>query len=370
MPATDTLSRRSVRPEKVESMESTNDGMDIEAFQRQVADRFHGLSAADPGDLLSLSWMSKVLDVFLSCLDDFRTIMLVNKGALSKAPMDRNVLDLFDRSLKALDVCNAIRDGIEQIRQWQKHIEIVLCALGNEKSLGEGQFRRAKKALVDLAIGMLDEKDSNASIANRNRSFGRQKDQKSLSNFRSLSWSVSRSWSAARQLMVLGNNLSAPKSNEIAATNGLALTVYTMSSVLLFAMWALVAAIPCQDRGLQAHFNIPRQFIWAVPIVSLHERIMEESKKKERRNSCGLLKEIHQIEICARYMNEITDMVQFPLTEEKEKEVRGRVLELSEVFEVLKNGLDPLERQVREVFHRIVRGRSEYLDSTKGSHPE
>ncbi|XP_047321848.1 protein ROH1-like [Impatiens glandulifera] len=380
MPATDyqgpsvTLSSSTInRDHKIHSMDSTNDSIDIEAFQRQVADRFHTLSAVDPNDLLSLSWMGKLLDVFLSSLDEFRMIMHNNKGVVNKAPIDRNILDLFERSLKALDVCNAIRDGIEQIRQWQKHMEIVLCALDNQKSLGEGQFRRAKKALIDLAIGMLDEKEPNVSMANRNRSFGRnfvQKDQKSLSNFRSLSWSVSRSWSAARQLVVLGNNLSAPKSNEIAATNGLALAVYTMSSVLLFVMWALVAAIPCQDRGLQTHFNIPRQFIWSVPIVSLHERIMEESKKKERRNSCGLLKEIHRIEICARYMNELTDSVQFPLTEEKEQEVRGRVMEFSEVFEGIKNGLDPLERQVREVFHRIVRGRTEYLDSSKGSHPE
>ena len=75
--------------------------------------------------------------------------------------------------MKALDVCNAIRDGIEQIRQWQKLLEIVLYALGHQRSIGEGQFRRAKKALIDLHIGMLDDQDSNASIAHRNRSFGR-----------------------------------------------------------------------------------------------------------------------------------------------------------------------------------------------------
>ncbi|XP_047322119.1 protein ROH1-like [Impatiens glandulifera] len=386
MPATDyqassaTLSNLgrsilNIRGDQVHSMEPDNNNnngttIDIDTFQRHVADRFHTLLAVDPDDLLTISWISKLLDVFLSCQDEFTIIMLNNRRVVNRSPTDRIVFDFFERTVKALDVCNAIRDGIEQIRHWQKHMEIVLCALDSQRSLGEGQFRRAKKALVDLTIGMLDEKDSTAAIANRNRSFERnqgQKDGKSFSHFRSLSWSVSRSWSAARQLIALGNNISAPRTSEIAATNGVALAIYIMNSVLLFVMWALVAAIPCQDRGLQTNFNIPRQFIWAVPILSLHEKILEESKKKERRNSCGLLREIHRIEVSTRCMNELTDLVQFPLTEEKEREVRERVLDFAEGFEAFKNGLDPLEGKIRELFLRIVRSRTECLDSSRGN---
>ncbi|CAK9154137.1 unnamed protein product [Ilex paraguariensis] len=361
----------SIRRDQVHSMDSSNHGatsqeLELEAFQRQVAERFRDLSSVDSNELLSVSWIRKLLDVYLCCQEEFRVIMFNNRGNFNRAPSDRYILEFFERSVKALDVCNAIRDGIEQIRQWQKQLEIVLCALDNQRSLGEGQFRRAKKALIDLAIGMLDEKDSNTTLAQRNRSFGRSnvnKDHKSLGHFRSLSWSVSRSWSAAKQLQAIGINLVAPKANEIMATNGLVVAVFTMSYVLFFVMWALVAAIPCQDRGLQTHFYVTRQFIWAVPILSLHERILEESKKRDRRNACGLLKEIREIEKCACQMNELTDSVQFPLTEDKEVEVKQRVKELGLVYEAVKDGLDPLECQVREVFHRIVRSRTEGLDS-------
>lgn len=339
--------------------------LELEAFQRQVADRFLHLSSSS-SELLSLSWVRKLLDVFLCCQEQFRVILFNKKANLGRPPMDRLIADYFERSVKSLDVCNAIRDGIENIRQWQKLLEIVPCALDNQRSLGEGQFRRAKKALIDLAIGMLDERDSSVSVAHRNRSFSRNnanRDHRSLGHFRSLSWSVSRSWSAARQLQAIATNLVAPRPNEIVASGGLAVAVFTMSSVLLFVMWALVAAIPCQDRGLQVHFSIPRNFIWAAPILSLHDRIMEESRRRDRRNACGLLKEIHQIERCTRLMNELGDSVHFPLTEEKEVEVRERVQELGQVCRAIKAGLDPLERQVREVFHRIVRSRTEGLDS-------
>ncbi|MQL41524.1 DUF793 domain-containing protein, partial [Escherichia coli] len=43
--------------------------------------------------------------------------------------------------------------------------------------------------------------------------------------------------------------------------------------------------------------------------------------------------------------------------------VRQRVQEIAQVCDALKDGLDPLERQVREVFHRIVRSRTEGLET-------
>ncbi|XVE95698.1 hypothetical protein REPUB_Repub02eG0121600 [Reevesia pubescens] len=382
----------SLRRDQVHAMESPSDGsashvMDLDSFQRQVADRFHDLASVPSDELLSLPWVRKLLDVFLCCQEEFRVILFNNEAQVLKSPMDRLIADFYDRTVKALDVCNAIRDGIEQIRQWKKLLEIVLCALGDshnvsnnnnrnsnsnnyQRALGEGQFRRAKKALIDLAIAMLDEKDTGQTLAHRNRSFGRNNNShskdphhRSLGHFRSLSWSVSRSWSAARQLQAIGNNLAVPRGNEVVSTNGLAMLVYTMGCVLLFVMWALVAAIPCQDRGLQVHFYVPRQFSWAAPILSLHERILEESKKRDRKNACGLLREIYQMEKCSRLLGELADSVQFPLSEEKEGEVRQRVKELGQVCDAMKEGLEPLERQVREVFHRIVRSRTEGLDS-------
>ncbi|XP_004496468.1 protein BYPASS1-LIKE [Cicer arietinum] len=370
----------SFRREQVHSMEGSTLEVELDCFQQHVTDRFLDISSVVQDDLLSLKWVGKLLDCFLICQEEFKAILHTHKGQVLKPPLDRMVSEYFERSVKALDVCNAIRDGIEQIRLWQKLLEIVLCALGNQRSIiSEGQFRRAKKALIDLSISMLDDnKDSsNANIAHRNRSFGRNnagrdRDQnhhhnnyhhRSLGHFRSLSWSVSRTWSAARQLQAIGNNICPPRANDLVATNGLAMPIYIMNSILLFVMWALVAAIPCQDRGLHAHFTIPRSFTWAIPLLSLHERITEESKKRDRKNTCGLLREIQQIEKCARVMSELVDSVQFPITEEKEGEVRERVHEVSQVCDALKDGLDPLERQVREVFHRIVRSRTEGLDS-------
>ncbi|CAA3025679.1 UPF0496 4 [Olea europaea subsp. europaea] len=98
---------------------------------------------------------------------------------------------------------------------------------------------------------------------------------KSFGHIRSLSWSVSPSWSAAKKLQALGNNMVALRGNEVMATNG----------------------------------------------------------------------------------------PNFPLTEENESEAGQRVKDLGKVSEAIKDGLDPLDRLVREVFNRIVCSRTEDLDS-------
>jgi len=359
-----------VRQEQVHSVEASHESdscnLELGSFQKRVTDRFQDLSVASDEEFLSISWIQKVLNAFILCLEDFRAILLNNKEHVTKPPLDRMVSEFFDRSVKALDICNASRDGIEKIRTWQKLLEIVFCALGSSKrALTEGQFRRARKALMDLALTMLDEKESGSIFSQRNRSFGRHnssKDHHSTGHSRSHSWSVSRSWSASKQLQSIANNLVPPRPTEIAATSRLAIPVYTMNCVLLIVLWTLVAAIPCQDRGLSIHFSVPRQLSWSTPVSVLHERITEESKKRERRNSNGLLKEIHQIETSSRHMTDLIDSAQFPLADDQKTQIDCDVNELMRVCEAFRNGLDPLERQVREVFRKIMACRTEGLD--------
>ncbi|CAN8304788.1 unnamed protein product [Cochlearia groenlandica] len=145
----------------------SNMEIELDSFQRQVAERFADLNISGGGDdeteLLSLKWISNLLDSFLCCKEEFRAIVFNNRSQIAKSPAttateDRLISDYFERSIKALDVCNAIRDGIEQIRRWQKLADIEISALENnrrDRKIGEGNLRRAKKALVDLAVSIV-----------------------------------------------------------------------------------------------------------------------------------------------------------------------------------------------------------------------
>ncbi|URE09294.1 hypothetical protein MUK42_23408 [Musa troglodytarum] len=319
---------------------ATAEQQELCAFQRCVADHFLDLSAVDADGLLSLSWVRKLLHAFLVCHEEFRALLVDRWALFACPPRDHLVVDFSDRAVKALDICNAARDGVDQLRRLRAQLEIVVAALGpaaastSRRRIGQGQLRRARKALGEVAV-VLDDRDAGSILSHSNRSFGCSSGGRRSSHFRSTSSTVSRSWSAARQLQAIGSNMAALRGHEVDAS---------------------------ADRGLQAHFSVPRTFPWSAPIVSLHVRIMEELKKKDRRNSAGLLKEIQQMERCTHQLSELLDTIQLPMSSSEERVLRQRVEELSEVCDALKDGLDPLERQVREVFLRIVRSHTESLD--------
>lgn len=357
--------------DRIHSLESNRSPLvqntEFESFQNKVFKRFHDLSIAKADEFLSLTWISKVLDALIDCQEEFRVLLCKYKVDMSKPPLDKMISDYFERSIKALDICNATRDGIDVIRLWHKHLDMVLSAFGSQQRIiGEGTFRRARKALTELALVMLDDKGSGSVVSHRNRSFGwhnKGKDQhyRLPGHSRSLSWSVSHSWSATKQLQSIANTVVPPRAHEITETNGLAIPVFTMSFVLMFVLWTLVAAIPCQDRSLQIHFSIPRQFSWSTPFYLIHVRIMDESKKKDRRSSIGLLQEIYQLESCVRRITDIVDSAHFPMTEEQREESKLAVEELTVVCKACRTGMDPLERQLREVFLKIMSSRTEGL---------
>ncbi|XP_019173527.1 PREDICTED: uncharacterized protein LOC109169103 [Ipomoea nil] len=340
---------------------SSSQGSELRSFQRLVSSRFSDLSVANGEEFLSVSWVRKLLDAFGDCQDEFRAVLSSSKEFVSKQPQDKILSDYFDMNIKALDICNATRDGVQKIRSWQRHLEIVVSALDPPQQ----RMRRARKALMDLSLDMLDEKDTGGSVFSiRNRSFGHHNRTKdSPRHSRSLSWSVSPSWSASKQLQLIANGLALPN----AATNGLATLVFTMSHVLLFVLWAVVAAIPCQDRGLQTNITIPTLFPWSRSLQTLHSRITEESKKRGR-SSNGLLRETHLVEKGVHRLTELIDSPQLPLSEEHKEDMRESVETLSRVSKTYQTELGPLEHQLREVFRKIRSCRAEGLEFLANAH--
>lgn len=153
-----------------------------------------------------------------------------------------------------------------------------------------------------------------------------------------------------------------------------------MSSVLVFSMWALVAAVPCQDRSSAATnppVAPPKQVQWAAPMCALQERIADEWRKKDKKGSSsgsaaatGLLAEMQAVERAARELSSLLEEVAeeeeeeqlvMGATDERARDVVERAEALAAACRALEEGLAPLERQVRAVFHRVVASRGEVV---------
>jgi Protein BYPASS1-related len=246
---------------------------------------------------------------------------------------------------------------------------------------------RARRALKKLLAGAFNRTGSSGSggsgggFGSSGSSISRDA---SFLHSKSLSFSVSKNWSSRQQVQAMTAHLVAPRQGSVTdATTGLATAVYTMTSLLVFVMWVLVSAVPCYDQvGPNGTNNAtpppppppPKHLQWVVPMVTLQEKITEEWKRKDKRASAGLLAEMQAVEKNARWLMEWVEEEAGEggplIEEERAAEVAARAVELEEACDILEEGLEPFERQVRLVFHRVVSNRAEvfrYLDDSMRS---
>ncbi|KAL1222617.1 Protein ROH1A [Cardamine amara subsp. amara] len=376
------LSRISIRRNQIVSMDVNHEQEleELDYFQKHVAERFSDLlsspsppsSSSDavfvsqPSDpILSIPWLQNLLDVFMSCEAEFKAVLSTTQ--ISKSPVLERVLpEMLDRILKALDICNAVVYGIDSVRQSRRLAEIAVTAL-KQRPLCDGSVRRAKRALTRLLVGLnADGRDrsgcsSNRRTTSRSWSFG-QRSNVTVGGGGS-SGHVSKNCSAAKQIQAMVSNLVVPRGAE---ASGPAMPVYIMSSVMVLVMWVLVAAVPCQTSSvLVAPLSLPKHQSWASATVSIQERIGEEMKRKEKRcgggGGGGLMEEMQRMERIGLSLMEFAEKFRFPAEEEEEEEVAEKVDELEEICRRMEVGLEDLQGQVRQVFHRLVRSRIEIV---------
>ncbi|CAN6227102.1 unnamed protein product [Urochloa humidicola] len=355
----------------------------LDALQAHVADRLQALSAhaassSPASPALSLPFLSKLLDAVLSSDAAFRAVLSVGPvaAALSRPPADRLAADLLDRAVKTLDVLNAASLTLASLRAAHR------AALTAATCLLAPALHRAHLARARRAIARLFPDDARAGAG---CSGGGSAPSPSSRTMRALSFSVSKNWSAGRHMNAMAAHLAPPPQAPAAAAGagcGLGLALYTMSSVLVFAMWALVAAVPCQDRASAAATAAPvappKQAQWAAPMSALQERIAEEWRRREKKGSssgpaaptAGLLAEMQAVERAACDLNSLLEEIAEEeeeeeahglVGEERAREVTERAEELAACCRALEDGLAPLERQVRAVFHRVVACRAEVV---------
>lgn len=388
-PATDHqgsfLSRISIRRNQIVSMDLNHEQEleELEFFQKHVAERFSELitspspppssssyavaAVSQPSDpILSIPWLENLLDVFMSCEAEFKAVLSTTQ--ISKSPsLERVLPELLDRILKALDLCNAVVNGIDSVRQSRRLAEIAVTAL-KQRPLCDGSVRRAKRALTSLLIGLnaderRDRNSGGSGCSNQRRTTSRSWSFGPRSNVTGggSSGHVSKNWSAAKQIQAMVANLVLPRGAE---ASGPAMPVYIMSSVIVLVMWVLVAAVPCQTSSvLVAPLPLPKHQSWASAAVNIQERIGEELKRKEKRcgGGGGLMEEMQRMERIGLSLMEFAERFRFPADEEEEEEVAEKVDEMEEICRGMEVGLEDLQRQVRQVFHRLVRSRIEIV---------
>ncbi|KQJ92842.1 hypothetical protein BRADI_3g01050v3 [Brachypodium distachyon] len=375
----------------VASFDPAQDGAELavlDALQAHVADRLAALSSFCPaGAVLSLGFLSKLLDAVVTSDAAFREALLaVGAAAVSRHPADRLAADLLDRAVRALDVLNAVSLALASLRGSHRAALaaadcLLLLPAGNGGKPHRAHFARARRAISRLFPAAAAAPPSTPCSSRAARALSFSVSSKNWSSSSSSTGGAGRHVAAA---LPMPQGLTAAPG----AGCGLGLALYTMSSVLAFAMWALTAAVPCPASASAAPLAPPKQAQWAAPMALLQDRIVEESRKKDNNNnnnnskkgssssssssSSGLLAEMQAVERAARELNSLLEEIAeeeeddgddepAAVGEDRAADVVERAEALAGACRALEDGLAPLERQVRAVFHRVVASRGEVV---------
>lgn len=373
------------RNNQVVSMENAQEQelelRELDFFQAHVAERLSSLAADGEskdhreerrGPLVTLSFLQKLLDAFICVEEEFKALLLQllfrDPALLSRPPVNGLVEGFLDAAVKSLDICNAVTQVLESLGFCQKQAEIAASSLTPSGAIGEAQLHRARRALSKLLdfLAPSHRFPRGAATTERASSFGRSSridgssSGGSSGNTRQcLSLNVFRNWSAVKQIQSMWGNLTLPRAGE---TTALVTAVYTMNAVNVFVMWMLVAAFSGQAP---VNFpQLPKQLPWAAPMAALQERVAEDGKRDRRGSPApGILAELQAMVRCGRVLAELDGQCE-------EQLLAGVADELAATCQAMEDNLGPLQRRVREVFHRVVLSRAEILDclSHGGTH--
>lgn len=327
---------------------------------------------------ITLSSLTQAMAVVLLTEEDLRT--LIPPPAQAQITL---ITEFLERSIKLIDVCNAIIEQISEVQQWNTLLEVVIQSLGDSKgSFNAGHIRRAKKAMGELHClwGAAEGQEEMAGHVHPHlhpslrvtphRCAGESQISNQLETLtlnRPKRW-LSRNgntgslFEPARQLRAVASGLVAPKWSGGDVDESFGAAVHALNIISVFFLSTTMAALPNSGKSSTITINHPGSFLWVSYFLSMQEKVQDEVRKGKRTKN-GNLWELGQIFSIIKRLTEVTEPAhEFPLPEDVREEIRNLVKQLRQYVEELDRDLQCLHDQMAELHNRLRSSRVGLLD--------
>lgn len=315
----------------------------LQEFEIKMVEKFDALKeAGEELGFLSIDWLLQALSVVLSTHANVEALIPNLTFPLSNRD-DKWVDEYLDDSAKLLDVCNVLREGISELEQYQMLVQVAIRNLQVKESGKDANYYRARNALQDC-MAAIKKKDTEY----------RQGHAKSKLE------------SCSSMLRTMGERLVNPKAMEAVKGNGFLNAIYGAKVTTIFLCGLVVIALACKPKRPLVNLHVSSQCLWASSLLSLQQRVKEETDKRKNKGSIALLRELDNVDSLVRRLYEgvdkkLNEKSMFFNAEEAEK-LSVLVEELASGSENLGRGLAPLEECVNELFRSLIASRIALLD--------
>ncbi|KAM0870751.1 hypothetical protein ACQ4PT_039823 [Festuca glaucescens] len=249
----------------------------LTSYEDALASTLRKLKPENAVEVLTLSWMMLAVD----CLSELHSsiVTLITDLELPVSDWDEKWVDIYlNSSVKLLDVCIALSSELARLDQGQLLVRYVLHLLDTGADLPSlEQLKRAEVSLKEWMdkVGTAGPRLDSCSTA----------------------------------LQELAGSLCLMKVKNSAKGKVLMRALYGIEAVTVFICSVFVAALSGSPKPL-VELRVPRKFGWSQAFTDLHVTISRELGRKLSRESVAAVKELEEVEACARKLHELTRTAQ------------------------------------------------------------
>lgn len=315
----------------------------LQEFETKLVEKFDALKeAGEELGFLSIDWLLQALSVVLSTHSSVEALIPNLTFPLSNRD-DKWVDEYLDDSAKLLDVCNVLKEGISELEQYQMLVQVAIRNLQVKECGKDANFYRARNALHDC-LAAIKMKDTEYKQGHAR----------------------SKLESCSSMLRTMGEKLVNPKVMEAVKGNGFLNAIYGAKVTTIFLCGLVVIALACKPKRPLVNLHVSNQCLWASSLLSLQQRVKEETDKRKNKGSIALLRELDNVDVLVRRLYEVVDKKVnerslFTNTQDSEQ-LSFLVEELACTSQNLGRGLAPLEECVNELFRLLIASRIALLD--------
>eukprot|EP00249_Psilotum_nudum_P025858 c30856_g1_i1 orf=96-1181(+) len=310
----------------------------LSAFETELASRLEQLKLTDEAGYVSAAWLCQAIDVALSMHS--YTEAFVPDLQLSVTQGNGKWLDEYlDGSVKLLDVCNVLRDSVDDVQKYRTFLDSALHSLENG-SMGKAQLLRANRALLK-SIGALKRRNEDLAQQNQRRI--------KLETCSSMLRRIGEKFDLAD--ICKGNFFG---------------VVYAAQITTVFVCGVLAAALCVKSRGSLSTLSIAGQAPWVFSLSSLQQRVKEQLDKKKPKGTHNLLNELEREESSVYNLQDLIEKTllkqSFPLRDEQAKDITQAVDNIRKSSGDVGAILTTLEQRMSELFRMLISSRLILLD--------
>ncbi|KAM3402620.1 hypothetical protein ACQJBY_006464 [Aegilops geniculata] len=249
----------------------------LKSYEDALALTLRKLKPENPLEVLTLAWMRLAVD----CLSELHANIgtLITELELPVSDWDEKWVDIYlNSSVKLLDICIALSSELARLDQGQLLVKYVLHVLDTKS--GVPSLEQLKRAEVSLKEWM-DKVDT----------------------------ARPRLESCSTALQELAGSLCLMKVKNSAKGKVLMRALYGIESVTVFTCSVFVAALSGSPKPL-VELHVPQKFGWSQAFNDLHATISGLVKRRLSRGSASAVKELEEVEACARKLHALTRTAQ------------------------------------------------------------